>query len=75
MRADLSGVNKGRDGSPERSPSVENPLGSIDPRKIVKARELLGSLSDIEAIEVALDLLVLDDEHTLEWPGVNGDEL
>lgn len=42
-------------------------LVGIDPGKIRKAREILGTLSDVEAIEVALDLLVLDDAHAFEW--------
>ena len=57
------------DGSPAQTPTVASPLGAIDPRKIIRARELLGSLSDVEAIEVALDLLVLDDAHASEWRG------
>ena len=49
-----------------RSRSVD--LSSIDPRKITRARELLGSVSATEAIEVALDLLVLDDAFRAGWP-------
>ena len=41
-------------------------LDGIDPRKLRRAREILGSVSDLEAIEVALDLLVLDDAYAAE---------
>ena len=43
-------------------------LGRVDPRKIARARELLGSVSATEAVEVALDLLVLDDAHRTGQP-------
>ena len=74
MRAERIGLSTGQDGSFEQILPVESPLHGIDPRKIVRAREILGALSDIEAIEVALDLLVLDDAHAFERRGLNGDD-
>ncbi len=38
-------------------------MEGIDPRKIERAKQLLGFESGAEAIEVALDLLVLDDAY------------
>ena len=45
-------------------PCVE--LRGVDPRKVARAQEILGSVSAVEAVEVALDLLVLDDAHSRE---------
>ncbi len=38
-------------------------LERVDRRKIRRAQELLGFDSEVEAIEVALDLLILDDAY------------
>ena len=47
---------------------------SVDPRKVEQARRLLGLSSDAEAIEVALDLLILDDAYACAQSGEPSDE-
>ena len=51
-----------------RTPASGAGLEGIDRTKLMRAREILGSVSALEAIEIALDLLILDDAHAAERP-------
>ena len=75
MRGHRGRANPNSAGSPALPSARDVDVNGVDPLKVIRAREILGATSDVEAIEVALDLLVLDDAYASEWHGGASEDL